>query len=479
VNGWQKHLVLRRRTPLAATAASPDSVRFTLPRSTVTMRYLDRGVHAALLAVDAGSVPVADLVDTARAALPEADLARLVVELGRLYARGAITLAVEDGDDTVCELSAANVLASLALDLDGPDRRCRLSRFALLRRAGRDVLVESLAAGGRLSLHRPDLAALLATLVEPADEAEVVCRVPTSPPPVLRAVLRVMRAGGLIDRVDRDGLLPEDHERELVMREPHDLFLHNRSRSGLTPESCGGTFRFAGVLPSLPAIRPAWPGPRIPLPRPDLARLVRTDLPLAAAMERRRSRRAFAQRPLTVEELGEFLFRVFRVTAVSRRDPTDPQSYESTLRPVPSAGAAQDLEVYVAAGRVDGVHRGLFHYEPARHALTEVAADNYAVAAILQSARRSSMAPVEPPAVVVLASRFGRLAWKYEGIAYAATLKNAGVAYQAMYLAATAMGLAGCGLGDGDAAAFGLATGAAPHVESPVGEFMIGPAEET
>jgi SagB-type dehydrogenase family enzyme len=84
----------------------------------------------------------------------------------------------------------------------------------------------------------------------------------------------------------------------------------------------------------------------------------------------------------------------------------------------------------------------------------------------------------EPQVLITLASRFGRAAWKYQGLAYSLTLKNAGVLYEAMYLAATAMGLAPCGGGCGDSAIFSQATGLDPMVESSVGEFMLGTREQ-
>jgi oxazoline/thiazoline dehydrogenase len=476
VSGWEDHLIVRRRETFHAAATSADTVAFSLPRSTVKLKRLDAGVHAALLAMDAESAPLAEIVRTARDTLPDANVARLILELGRLYARGVFSLAVQDGGETMCELTSTNAMASFDLELDRQGRRYRLSRFAIVRREERDLVVESLAAGARLWVRRPELAAVLAALNEPAEEEEVGGRSWGLPVPVLGACLRLMRAGGVIGPVDRNGLLPEDREPDLAVRDPQDLFLHNRSRPDLTSEAVGGTFRHAGVLPPLPAIRLDWTGRQVPLPRPDLNRLLRTDLPLAAAMERRRSRREWADRPLTVEALGEFLYRVFRVKGFMPRDPEQPRSYEATLRPIPSAGGAHDLEVYVAAGRVSGTGRGFFHYHPVRHVLTEVTGAAYPVAAMLHVARASAECPVEPPALIVLSSRFGRLAWKYEGLAYALTLKNVGVAYAAMYLVATAMGLAACALGAGDSAAFGTATGTKPYVESPVGEFMIGPA---
>jgi len=53
------------------------------------------------------------------------------------------------------------------------------------------------------------------------------------------------------------------------------------------------------------------------------------------------------------------------------------------------------------------------------------------------------------------AARFPWLAWKYESIAYALTLKHVGMDFQTMYLAATAMGLAPCAVARGDADRFG------------------------
>jgi SagB-type dehydrogenase family enzyme len=64
--------------------------------------------------------------------------------------------------------------------------------------------------------------------------------------------------------------------------------------------------------------------------------------------------------------------------------------------------------------------------------------------------------------------------WTYEEMPYAAILKHVGVLYQTMYLVATAMGLAACGLGAGEATAFADATGADPLVEGSVGEFILG-----
>jgi len=76
--------------------------------------------------------------------------------------------------------------------------------------------------------------------------------------------------------------------------------------------------------------------------------------------------------------------------------------------------------------------------------------------------------------LIVISARFRRVAWKYRSMAYAAILKNVGVVYQTMYLVATAMGLAPYAVGSGDSDCLARLIGTDVHVESSVGEFLLG-----
>jgi SagB-type dehydrogenase family enzyme len=80
----------------------------------------------------------------------------------------------------------------------------------------------------------------------------------------------------------------------------------------------------------------------------------------------------------------------------------------------------------------------------------------------------------DPQVVLIVTARFGRVMWKYHGMAYSLILKHVGVLYQTIYLVGTAMGLGVCGLGGGDAADFAAASGLAYHAEGSVGELVIG-----
>ena len=94
---------------------------------------------------------------------------------------------------------------------------------------------------------------------------------------------------------------------------------------------------------------------------------------------------------------------------------------------------------------------------------------------LLRTASNATTIPVENLQVlVIVAARFQRIAWKYSSMAYAAILKHVGVMYQTMYLVATAMGLAPCGIGCGDSDLFARAAGTEYFAETSVGEFLLG-----
>src|SRR5207253_2330434 len=114
---------------------------------------------------------------------------------------------------------------------------------------------------------------------------------------------------------------------------------------------------------------------------------------------------------------------------------------------------------------------GLYHYDPDQHRLERLAGRTADVDRLLRDAGRATAIPgQELQVVIVVAARFQRLAWKYASVAYALTLKHVGVLYQTMYLVATAMGLAPCAAGCGDADLFARAAGTDYYTETSVGE---------
>ena len=178
---------------------------------------------------------------------------------------------------------------------------------------------------------------------------------------------------------------------------------------------------------------------------------------------------------ITVERLGEFLFRAARAQPPSRMHPGRGAAKRQPA--YPSGGATYDPS-HVSA-RVCRFGVRLYHYNPIDHQLERLPAPAARVGQLLRDAQYSALLTQPPQILITLASRFQRLSWKYRSIAYATTLKNVGVLFQTMYLVATAMGLAPCALGGGNSAVFAAAAGTNEFEESSVGEFLLGSREPT
>jgi SagB-type dehydrogenase family enzyme len=137
-----------------------------------------------------------------------------------------------------------------------------------------------------------------------------------------------------------------------------------------------------------------------------------------------------------------------------------------------------ELEFYTAVNSCDGLERGLYYYSGAAHELLRTG-PSAAFESLLLAARASLGTNVQTPQVIiVVAARFARMAWSYEAIAYRNVLLDAGIALQAMYLAATAMNLAPCAIGWNDPVLFSAAAGADPLEESSVALFALSSAAQ-
>jgi oxazoline/thiazoline dehydrogenase len=353
--------------------------------------------------------------------------------------------------------------------------RHRLSRFTYLRRQGADMVVESPLANGRVVLHDSRAAMLVASLAAPVSLEELATTAGDVPIEAAKAFVDLLALAQFLEQVDGADLNGEPDLLETW--EFHDLLFHSRSRRGRSDAPCGGTFRLAHRPPPA-AIKKTAAKKIHPLYRPDLEQMERGDPPLAFVQERRRSLREYADRPITAQQMGEFLYRAARVkdqwtTNVSTHTGKVPLDFVS--RPYPSGGAMYELEFYASVRACQGLDAGLYHYDPVEHQLARVEGSARDLAALLDDA--SASAAIDPKTLqvlIVLAARFERIAWKYESIAYALVLKHVGVVYQTMYLAATAMGLAPCALGCGDSDVFARASGNDYYRETSVGEFLLG-----
>jgi SagB-type dehydrogenase family enzyme len=220
-------------------------------------------------------------------------------------------------------------------------------------------------------------------------------------------------------------------------------------------------------------VRPGWPGKAIDLRKVSLAH-PQAISPVAKLLRERHSTRSFDdQRPITLAELSQFLDGTARV--LTRSNATlDLDDGGHTVRPYPSAGAAYELELYLAVNLCEGLARGFYHYDADTHVLAPIGVPGHELEAVLAGAEYAMGAPAAPQILITIAARFGRISWKYSSIAYALILKDVGVLLQTLYLVATDMGLGGCAIGIANIELFAKMTGIEFHVEGPVGQFAIG-----
>jgi len=358
---------------------------------------------------------------------------------------------------------------------------CVLSRFAFGRSDDGALVFESPLSRSRLTVHEPGLASLVALLVHPRSLADVVEHGPF-PDDVAEHALRLLLSSGVAVLCPSGSAAETDPP--LVMWDFHDLLFHTRSRVGRHDRPVGATFRFAGSLPALPLEAAPPDGPSVPLPTTAARARNAEDAALGTLMDARRSVRDQGEDPLTLPQLGEFLFRVARLKATARQEVRDPagtlvESFEIASKPYPSGGGLYELELYPVISRCRGIDPGVYHYDSRRHRLVRRAGEGAGLERILDDAANSAGTTSRPQVLVVVSARFGRLGWKYESIAYAAMLKNVGSLYQTMYLVATAMGLAPCALGSGNSELFARLAGLHYESETSVGEFMLGSLPST
>jgi SagB-type dehydrogenase family enzyme len=180
-----------------------------------------------------------------------------------------------------------------------------------------------------------------------------------------------------------------------------------------------------------PAPPKQYPGaPVVDLPAADGAAAPAGDL--YGAVVRRHSVRDYADRPLTLDQLSSLLF----LTAGRR-------PYGG--RTVPSSGALYPIEVYAVVNAVDGLDRGLYHYDAERHALRVVDRRDLRGRVVQQGLGQSFLG--DAGVVLCLTIIPDRMRFRYRHRSYRYGLIEAGHLGQNTYLAATAMGLGACAVG--------------------------------
>lgn len=149
----------------------------------------------------------------------------------------------------------------------------------------------------------------------------------------------------------------------------------------------------------------------------------------------RRSAQSWGDKPMTFDDLGRLL-----AHGLGASNPRQANQSKSTSRTYPSAGAKYPLEAYLVIQRIEGLHSGLYHYEPYRHLLTVLDVGDGIVEQFMECIITPQQ--IEQSCVTItLTSVFDRTMSKYGLRGYRYILMEAGHVGQNVCLMAQALSL--------------------------------------
>ncbi|MCM8815909.1 MAG: SagB/ThcOx family dehydrogenase [Candidatus Omnitrophica bacterium] len=167
----------------------------------------------------------------------------------------------------------------------------------------------------------------------------------------------------------------------------------------------------------------------INLPSPE----IKGKISLEETIAKRRSIRNYSDEKLSLKELGQLLWAAQGITAGWGG------------RTVPSAGATYPLEIYVAAGNVDFLKPGLYHYKPGYHNLEKILDGD--IRKKLCDAALGQKWIEKAPATIIIAADFSRTRKRYGERGTRYVFIEAGHAGQNIYLQSEALGLGTVAIG--------------------------------
>ena len=174
-------------------------------------------------------------------------------------------------------------------------------------------------------------------------------------------------------------------------------------------------------------------GATIALPKMLIEKKAEGQMSVEEALQKRQSRREFADGALTLGQLGQLLWAAMG------------QTHGQRYRTAPSAGGLYPLELYVVVGKVEGLDAGLYHYEVAEHGLRRVKSGDLrgALERICLGQELVGAGAVS----IVMAAEYGRTAKKYGSRAERYVHMEVGHIGQNIHLQAESLGLGTCAVG--------------------------------
>jgi SagB-type dehydrogenase family enzyme len=161
------------------------------------------------------------------------------------------------------------------------------------------------------------------------------------------------------------------------------------------------------------------------------------EIDLKAAIRNRESRRAYSNKPLSIEELS---FLLWATQGVKRKLDSG-----HALRTVPSAGCRHALETYLCALNIRGLDKGIYRYLPLEHKLLFEFTEEELEGKIVRAALGQSY-PGEAAVAFIWTAVPYRMEWRYGIAAHKVIAIDAGHVCQNLYLACEAIGAGACAM---------------------------------
>lgn len=168
---------------------------------------------------------------------------------------------------------------------------------------------------------------------------------------------------------------------------------------------------------------------RLPAPEADTDSFFET-------LHARRTHRDFTRGAISLEQVSKLLRTTWGVQGYVETNVFGKLPYKTS----PSGGARHPIEVYLIALRVNGLARGIYHYQAYNHRLARLPAKASPRRAGAYCADQACFAGAA--ALFIMTAVFARTMWKYgRGRAYRVVLLDTGHLGQTFCLTATRMGL--------------------------------------
>ena len=413
----------------------------------------------------------------------DSDQLELLSELESFYSRGLLLTEISGFQGLAISLKPVKpFLHSNA----APDAGCRIrfSRLVSVQPCIDGLSVTTPSSAGAVQLKDQRLFQILTLLVSPCD-AEVIRKVlPDDLQKHSADVVSLLLSSGVAGVCDGEGVADIDRDVDAAGWTFEDLAFHCHTREQMidlcrnqSPPKLVDKDQFPAKYQRIILSTTA-------LPKPSRTN---NDLGFFQVIRERKTIRAYQDKPMNTGLLSDFLWHSVHVREEILCDPALPRAYAGLLKPVASAGALHSIELYLCINRCMGLQPGFYHYDASMHSLGKLCGLgepclqmlDLAAASTCRAPQAGSVSPGQgqrPDVLVVMAARYGRNASLHQttGLTYALILKDVGAIYQQLYLVATALGLAPCGLSFGSSELFEQASGLSGHLECSVGEFMIG-----